>query len=180
MNETSYNMLLLILKEFAFFASFALFFISLIVGLLLLLRPSFIIQLNDRVDVHAVSSIDRQQHKTIIFFLVFMIIIFLCQIHCFITCFFTDIAFNRRLITLPLYLRTTCSDFISETRAPFMLSPIVTATLLTIATRRSPENSISFTYHVGFFTTWLLTDFVCLNSGGLNGSSILTTEAFTV
>ncbi len=50
MNETNYNMLLLILKEFAFIAAFALFFISLIVGLLLLLRPSFIIQLNDRMD----------------------------------------------------------------------------------------------------------------------------------
>lgn len=50
MNESSYNMLLLLLKDFAFIAAFALFFISLIVGLLLLLRPSFIIQLNHRVD----------------------------------------------------------------------------------------------------------------------------------
>jgi len=50
MNETTYNMLLLLLKDFAFFISFALFFISLIVGLLLLLKPSIIIQFNSRVD----------------------------------------------------------------------------------------------------------------------------------
>ena len=50
MNENTYNMLLPLLKDFAFFTSFTLFFISLIAGLLLLLRPSIIIQLNTRVN----------------------------------------------------------------------------------------------------------------------------------
>ena len=49
MNENSYNMLLLLLKDFAFFTAFALFLVSLIIGLLLLVRPSIIIRLNSRV-----------------------------------------------------------------------------------------------------------------------------------
>ena len=49
MNENSYNMLLLLLKDFAFFTAFALFLVSLIIGLLLLVRPSIIIQLNRQV-----------------------------------------------------------------------------------------------------------------------------------
>ncbi len=49
MNENSYNMLLLLLKDFAFFTAFALFFVSLIIGLLLLVRPSIIIRLNSQV-----------------------------------------------------------------------------------------------------------------------------------
>ena len=49
MNENSYNMLLLLLKDFAFFTAFALFLVSLIIGLLLLVQPSIIIRLNSQV-----------------------------------------------------------------------------------------------------------------------------------
>ena len=49
MNETTYNMLILLLKDFAFFTAFALFLVSLIVGLLLLVKPSIIIRFNSQV-----------------------------------------------------------------------------------------------------------------------------------
>ena len=49
MNDNTYNILLMILKDFVFFTAFALFLISLVIGLLLLLRPSLIIQLNEQV-----------------------------------------------------------------------------------------------------------------------------------
>ncbi|MDT8281176.1 MAG: hypothetical protein RQ982_00025 [Gammaproteobacteria bacterium] len=49
MNENSYNMLFPILKDFAFFTSFALFFVSLVIGLFLLIQPSVIIRFNNQV-----------------------------------------------------------------------------------------------------------------------------------
>lgn len=49
MNENTYNILLLLLKDFAFFTAFSLFIVSMIIGLLLLLQPSIIIRLNNRV-----------------------------------------------------------------------------------------------------------------------------------
>jgi hypothetical protein len=49
MNENTYNIFIFLLKDFAFFTAFTLFFISLVVGLLLLLRPSIVLRLNSRV-----------------------------------------------------------------------------------------------------------------------------------
>lgn len=49
MNENTYNILIPLLKDFAFFTAFTLLFVSLIVGLLLLLQPSIIVRLNSRV-----------------------------------------------------------------------------------------------------------------------------------
>ena len=48
MSENTYNILIPLLRDFAFFTAFVLFFVSLIVGLLLLLRPSVIVNLNSR------------------------------------------------------------------------------------------------------------------------------------
>lgn len=50
MNENTYNIFLPVLKEFAFFTSFTLFIVSLIIGLILLLQPSIIFRVNSRVD----------------------------------------------------------------------------------------------------------------------------------
>lgn len=49
MSENTYNILMPLLRDFAFFTAFTLFFVSLIVGLLLLLRPSIIVHLNSRM-----------------------------------------------------------------------------------------------------------------------------------
>lgn len=49
MSENTYNILMPLLKDFAVFTAFALFFVSLLVGLLLLLRPSIIFRLNSRM-----------------------------------------------------------------------------------------------------------------------------------
>lgn len=49
MSENTYNILLPILKDFAFFTAFTLFLVSLIIGLLLLLQPSIIVRLNKQV-----------------------------------------------------------------------------------------------------------------------------------
>lgn len=49
MNENTYNIFIPLLKDLAFFTGVTLFFVSLIVGLLLLLQPSIIIRLNNRV-----------------------------------------------------------------------------------------------------------------------------------
>ena len=49
MNEHTYNMLLLLLNDFVFFTAFALFLVSLVIGLLLLLQPSIIIRFNSQL-----------------------------------------------------------------------------------------------------------------------------------
>jgi hypothetical protein len=49
MSENTYNILMPLLKDFTVFTAFALFFVSLLVGLLLLLQPSIILRLNNRV-----------------------------------------------------------------------------------------------------------------------------------
>ncbi len=49
MNEITYNMLFVLLKDFALVVAIALFLVSLIIGLLLLVKPSIIIRFNSQV-----------------------------------------------------------------------------------------------------------------------------------
>lgn len=49
MNDNTYNILLPILKDFAFYMSMSLFLLSLLIGVMLIFKPSFILMLNSRV-----------------------------------------------------------------------------------------------------------------------------------
>ena len=48
MNDNTYNILMPILKDFFFIAGFTLFLISLVVGILLIIKPSVIFKLNNK------------------------------------------------------------------------------------------------------------------------------------
>ena len=50
MNDNTYNILMPILQDFFFIAGFTLFLVSLVVGILLILRPSVIFKLNNKAD----------------------------------------------------------------------------------------------------------------------------------
>lgn len=49
MNEDTYTILLPLIKEFAYFVGFGMFFVSFLVGLMLIVRPDIIVRLNQRV-----------------------------------------------------------------------------------------------------------------------------------
>lgn len=49
MNEHTYNTLLPLIKDFAYLVGFGMFFVSLLVGLMLIIRPEIIVKLNQRV-----------------------------------------------------------------------------------------------------------------------------------
>ena len=79
MNDSTYNILLPLFKEFVFYTGFGLFMISLITGLALLVKPDLIIMLNKKVGMkfslrrsmkfaESPNSIDRifyRHHKLI-------------------------------------------------------------------------------------------------------------------